>query len=303
MHGAAVTLEDSHCRLVIHPGRGGAIARFDWLGGEGTIPVFQPGRSPERPGVWGLGCNVLVPWSNRISGGGFIHEGVFHALDPNLPGEPYPNHGNAFDLEFRVVSRTDTQVQLVVDAEGPGPFRYRCALSYTLSEGTLSARLTLTNRAEIALPHGGGFHPWFVRTPETRLAFAARGVWSERTDHLPDAYHTLDTRPEFDFTGLRPLPAGWINSAFTGWDGSARIIWPERGLGLDMHARTPLTTLILYSPSADSDFVSIEPVSHSVDAHNRIGEGVAPPQILAPGEGLDLTVAFTPHRIVPAQTS
>ena len=32
----------------------------------------------------------MLPWSNRISGGGFEHAGRFHPIAPNRGGEPYP---------------------------------------------------------------------------------------------------------------------------------------------------------------------------------------------------------------------
>jgi aldose 1-epimerase len=55
--------------------------------------------------------------------------------------------------------------------------------------------------------------------------------------------------------------------------------------------------VILYSPSAAADYVCIEPVSHSVDAHNRTDAGTAPPQILAPGERLTASAAITPYAL------
>ena len=58
--------------------------------------------------------------------------------------------------------------------------------------------------------------------------------------------------------------------------------------------RPPLATAIVYSPSADAEFVCFEPVSHSVDAHNRSDPESAPPQVLAPGDLLVISMTISP---------
>lgn len=275
------------------PELGGAVSRYDVETTTGWQPVLLASASGGRSGPFALASNVLAPWSNRISGGGFSFEGRFHALAPN--DERYPNHGNAFSSVWDVAEASDSRAVLTLTSAGPGPFRYDARLTYGLEGQALRMSLALINRAEIALPYGGGFHPWFLRTPDARLEFIAAGVWSETPDHLPDRY--LEHDPDWDFSDAPRLPDRWLNNAFTGWTGTARIEWPSRKLAATIAADDPLRTLILYSPSGTADFISIEPVSHSVDAHNRTGRGVAPPQRLAPGETLTLTATITPEKL------
>ena len=78
--------------------------------------------------------------------------------------------------------------------------------------------------------------------------------------------------------------------AFTGWNGRATIIWEDRGLTLDLEAGSPLSTFILYSPSADARFFCFEPVSHVVDAHN-----------LPPGPEAHGLVVLTPDETLAAE--
>jgi aldose 1-epimerase len=186
---------------------------------------------------------------------------------------------------------------LTLRSDGPGPFRYDARLTYVLEGTALRMSLALVNRAGIALPYGGGFHPWFPRTPQTRLGFRAAGVWTETPGHLPDRYLEPAAHPGWDFAASPRLPDRWLNNAWTGWTGEARVEWPEHELAATITADEPLRTLILYSPSADADFISIEPVSHSVDAHNRSGPGVAAPRRLTPGETLTLTARISPERL------
>jgi aldose 1-epimerase len=279
------------------PEMGGAVARYDVdLAGEWR-PVLLASTDGGRSGPFALASNVLAPWSNRISGGGFSYGGQFHALEPNIAGEPYPNHGNAFVSAWDVAGASESQAVFTLHSDGPGPFRYDARLTYALDGAALRMSLSLTNRAAIALPYGGGFHPWFPRTPQTRLGFRAAGVWAETADHLPDRWLETAAHPDWDFAASPRLPHRWLNNAWTGWSGEARIDWPEHGLAATIAADAPLRTLIVYSPSAAAEFISIEPVSHSVDAHNRSGIGVAPPQRLEPEETLVLTATITPSRL------
>ena len=91
----------------------------------------------------------------------------------------------------------------------------------------------------------------------------------------------------------RPLPGSWINNGFVGWDGRARIAWPERGLGLEIEASDALGTYVLYSPSANADFFCFEPVSHAVDAFHLPGGPQAHGLVLMrPGDSFEIECRF-----------
>ena len=277
----------------IAPEAGGALARYEVKSAGTWWPVLLASADGGRSGAFALACNVLAPWSNRISGGGFSYDDRFHPLEPNIAGEPFPNHGNAFSSEWSVADADGTRAVLTLSSAGPGPFRYDARLQYTLEGRTLRMRLSLTNTADLPLPYGGGFHPWFPRTERTRLGFRAAGVWTETADHLPDRFLMLRDHPEWDFSTSPSLPQRLLNNAFTGWTGEALISWPERGFSASITADDPLRTLILFTPQ-NSSFISVEPVSHSVDAHNRDGPGVASPRRLTPGETLMMNAVIAP---------
>jgi aldose 1-epimerase len=294
---AVIVLSDGRGRAEVHPQMGAAIGRYDFTMPNGeVVPIFQTAPSTGRGGPFALGMNLLAPFSNRISGGGFAHEGQFHRLGRNGHG-PYPVHGNAFMLPWTVVAARENAVRLRLHSDGPGPFRYDAEVNYVLSDGTLNMRLAIVNRASGSLPYGAGFHPWFVRSPETRLAMATAGYWTETEDHLPHSYRRSAGDAELDFSSSRALPRGWLNTAFTGWNGEASLEWPDRALAVHISAPQPLRTVILYSLSATADFICVEPVSHSVDAHNRSEPGTARPQVLAPGATLVAATTITPHAL------
>ena len=113
-------LSDSRSRLVLLPESGGAIARFDAVVTGGVIPLLQP-----WDGTGKSGCQLLVPWSNRISGGGFEYDGRFYPIEPNVPNEAFPIHGDGFQKRWRLAGQTDTGAELVLDNGAIGP--YRCS--------------------------------------------------------------------------------------------------------------------------------------------------------------------------------
>jgi aldose 1-epimerase len=293
---AAVQLVAGPLTADIRPSLGGGVARFDVLREEKRVEVFRgcPEGETDDPGK--LGLYVLVPWSNRISGTGFTFGGVFHSLTPNIADEPCPIHGDGWLASWRVSHNDGRRLRLEHEAHALGPYRYDATLDYTLETNAMTIRLTATNRATLVLPFGLGFHPWLPRTPGTRLQVDAESVWLEDARHLPVKRVPVKSCPDWDFSSSRSLPAGWINNAFTGWNGRATIIWEDRGLTLDLEARSPLSTFILYSPSADAPFFCFEPVSHVVDAHNLSpGPEAHGLVVLVPGATLAAECRFRVH--------
>jgi aldose 1-epimerase len=287
-----IVLRDALAEARVSARLGAALTAYDFRLRGVPAPVFRPRRDGGSDNPFDLAMNLLAPWSNRISGGGFYHRGRFHALAPNLPGEPFPIHGNAFSAPWRVESQREDDATLALESAGPGPFRYRARVDYRLANGALNVSLFLESLAEAPLPYGLGLHPWLPRSPETLLCARCSRVVLENERHLPAGERPVFEREEWDFRTLRRLPRGWINNAFLDWDGQAEIRWPDRGLALEIAAEPPLTKFILYSPGAGADFFCFEPVTHPVDAHNQGGQGLVE---LARGEGFAFRCRFAPR--------
>lgn len=266
-----VTLAAGRLRAEVVPSVGGGLARFDRVDATRVLPVLRPWPEGGSGDPNRLASYPLVPWSNRISGGGFAFGGKFHALAANMAGEPCPIHGNGWTSPWQVEVADRTSVSLALASDGPGPYRYAATLAYRLDPEGLVMTLSVTNRAERTLPHGLGFHPWLPRTAATRLTAPATGVWLEGPGHLPSGTAPVALPEAWDFSAPRPLPAGWVNNGFAGWTGRARVEWPDRGLAIAITASSALSTYILYSPDETADFFCFEPVSHPVDAHNLPG--------------------------------
>ncbi len=271
-----IELRAGTARAQVAPDRGAALAGL-WAA---ERPVLRPLRAGQADNPFAYAMNVLAPFSNRISGAVPL-DGRRVSLAPNLAGEPYPIHGDAFQRAWRVADGSTSAVRLVIDEGAFGPFRYAARLDYRLEAGGLAVRLALRNTADATLPFGGGFHPWFPRDAATRIAFSAAGWWPEDDRHLPAGQHPAALPEDLRFDEPRLLPDGWINAGFAAWPGRARLLQGPAQVSVAIDA-PDLTTLIVYSPGTEADFVCVEPVSHPVDAHNLPGQpGLRP---LAPGE-------------------
>lgn len=292
----ARTIATAHARVDVSPQLGAAILRYDICRPQGLTPAFRPTGETVRD-VFDCAMNILTPWANRVSGGGFGFDGRFHALPSNWPGEKCPLHGDGFQAQWQVSAQGVDHISLVMESDGPGPFRYKAELAYKLEDAALVSDLRITNTAECRLPYGGGFHPWFPRHEDTSVQARAGSVWLEDAGHLPGAHLPLSRRPDLDFARARSLPDHWINNCFEGWDGAAQIIWPRLDFALDIEADPPLSFFHIYAPGGGTEFFCFEPVSHVVDAHNLASpQAHGGLQVLAPGENMNLRCRFSPGR-------
>ncbi|MBD9638634.1 aldose 1-epimerase [Ensifer sp. ENS07] len=284
-----IHVENSKVRLQLIPALGGGIGRLDVRHPSAEwIPVLRPWNGRVEDGPFELGCNVLVPFSNRISHGGFEHGGAFHPIPPNLAGQPFPIHGDGFQRCWRLLARNGETVELECDG-AIGPFRYRARQVFTLWPEKLDIKLTVHNMSGQPLPFGIGFHPWFPRNVGTRLQFSAAEVWLEDREHLPTGRRKLCEVPDWNFGDGRALPDQWINNAFGGWAGEAVIMQGDGAASVRISASDNLGYALLYTPNADADFFCFEPVSHPVDAHNLAGR----PGLRILEDGQELTGSMT----------
>ena len=179
-------INDGLVSVVVRPALGGGLARFDHIAHGERVPLFRPEPEHGPRQAFDLALQVLVPWSNRVSGGGFSFHHKRYRLDPNLAGEPYPIHGNGFSLPWEVVEQQtrehDTAPQFR-RARAIPLFRGHCPTALLTARSLCRSRAK--NTGDLALPFGLGFHLWIVRTPLTMLQASAQLVWLWTKQHLP----------------------------------------------------------------------------------------------------------------------
>lgn len=286
-----VTLQNEHLHAQVLPAIGGGLARLDALAGghqRALLRACQVLDGAPDPTPSQLACFALVPWSNRIKGGGFRFQGRRIDVAPNRAGEPCPIHGEGWQQRWEVAARSPTGVELTLDRRQHAPFSYVASLAYRLAGPVLEVRLEVGNYGQSVLPFGLGLHPWLPRTRDVLLRACASGTWQRGDDGLPTT--AIAIPDDWNFSRLRALPDRAIDNVFSGWDGVADIVWTDTGQRLQISA--DMAYYIVYTRPA-VDFFCFEPVDHMINAHNLEGgparHGLT---LLAPGRSLVRTVRF-----------
>jgi aldose 1-epimerase len=235
-----------------------------------------------------LSCFPLVPFGNRVEFNQFERLGKTYRFTPNS-NDPLYLHGDGWMGTWAVREMEGDRITLSL-RQPPGdgtPYAYSAEQTLSVSGARLSLSLSVQNEGDEALPFGLGQHPFFLRTPQVRVEAQVSGYWTERVGHLPDAR----TAPLAD---LDPrvgayLPDRFINNALDGWDGVARIHWPERGVSAMMTARDH-SVAMLYAPSPEADFFCWEPMTHLPNGHHQREFGGL--RLLEPGEAMQSNVTI-----------
>lgn len=287
-----VVLTSPSLRLHLEPAWGAGIVRFDWIENGSCVPLMRA-YEPDTlsfgvPDPNRLACYPLVPWSNRISNGGFFIDGARIEVPRNRDDEPWPIHGTGWQRAWQVEYCSDSAARLVLDEIGSGPHRYRATLHYTLRDNVFDVALGATNRGDTPLPFGLGLHPFFLRHDGVLLTAPASGVWLN-DGHTPLPASRATVPPVWNFAHEADLPEG-LNHGFEGWTGRAVIRWPHRGLRLELAADAD--RYVVYTP-AQEGFFCFEPVDHSIDAMNLPGGALTNGMtLLAPEASLQRRFSF-----------
>jgi aldose 1-epimerase len=292
-----ITLDSANQRLQLAPGMGGSVTAWEWKSGAqepgqgpaSSVPLFRPWNG-ETEDLYTTACFPLVPWSNRITGGGFEHEGTFYPVANNRENENYPIHGDGWLQAWEVADQQQDRVKLTIESKNfaGNPYHYRSTQTFSLLPDGLQIDLTVTHMGDGSLPYGLGLHPYFLRNKETRFMSRAEGVWLSGDDPIPTGY--ANSLPEtWDYNKPAPLEGPLIDNCFNGWNGKAVIEYPDRGLVLTMVMPDCNGYSLMYRPPG-LDYFCFEPITHPIDAfHMPERPGLA---VLGHGESLALRARF-----------
>ncbi len=256
-----LVLETADAIVEIVPRIGGSLSAFDLKRSGERVPILR-----RWTGEWenprALASGPMLPWFNRIPGGGFTFGGRFYPIAKNDPLDEFPLHGDGWSAPWEVTSHDSTRATLRLRSRAIPPFDYEATQAISLAGATLDMTLTVKHLGAEPLPYGLGQHPWFVRTPATRLHAPATGVWSAQPPQFPANMKTDPLPEKWDFRKPHALPPDLIDNGFAGWNGRARIDWPDRGVAVDVEADSGARFYQIYSPDGNAPFFCFEPVTH-----------------------------------------
>ncbi|WP_332778189.1 aldose 1-epimerase [Polaromonas sp.] len=267
-----VWLHHAGQHLGLVPSLGGSVAAWQLDRPQGRVDVWRPWDGV-TPDLYQLASFPMVPWSNRISGGGFTHDERFHPMRPNRVGEPYPIHGDGWLQSWQITQPgADTLVMTLESRRFAGnPHDYEAVQTFRLVDGGLDQTLQVRHLGKEPLPYGLGVHPWFPRAAATRITAPVQGVWLCGKDPLPVA-HTHDFPTGWNLNEGVQAHGPLIDNGYTGWGGKACIAWPELGLQLtatmpdfDRDGGAAQHFCLIYRPPQGSAFC-FEPITQPIDA-------------------------------------
>ncbi|MEQ1534792.1 MAG: aldose 1-epimerase [Burkholderiaceae bacterium] len=303
-HQSSTANQKQTQRLGLVPAMGGSVAAWtlDRTGFQ-FFDLFRPWDGADHAGDplrIVRASYPLAPWSNRISGGGFSVGEKFHHVTPNAAGMPYPIHGDAWQQPWQVTQQDAASLEMTLESSqcNGNPHHYRAVQSFKLVDGGMNQTLTVTHMGDTALPYGLGLHPWLPRNELTTLQAKVSGAWLSHADCLPKE-HTTDFPPSWDLNAGISAAGNLIDNCFTGWDGTARVTWPDQVLQLTLSQSSVNTEVSthLASPNyllvfrkATGDHFCLEPVSHPIDAFHQAGQPGL--QVLEKGESLSFGVSW-----------
>ena len=292
-------LATPNARVRLAPHVGGAIASFTFRGEPVLRETAQAALAAGD--VRATACYPLVPYSNRIRGARLRYGDRTFALARNFGMHPHAIHGVGWQHPWSVVeaSLRHAQVVLVHQANGDDaaawPWPFRATQTFRLTEDgdaravRLLTTLTIENMGCEPFPFGLGWHPFFVRDADTRIAFRAERVWRNDATQLPRRLVAIPRT--WDFARARELDDSGLDNVFVGWAGAASIHQPSTATFTTLDADRACSRLVVYAP-ARAPFVALEPVSHDTDAFNRAVDGAADTgmRVLPPGVAFSCTM-------------
>ena len=282
-----ITLTAHRFRCEISPGLGSCIAGL-WFD---DLPVLRSPGAQALVSARQSGSYPLVPFSNRVGHATLAWQGTQHPLVKNFGSEPHSIHGVGWMRPWELIEATDRFALLNYQhkPDGAWPFAFDSTQAFRLSDHALEMSLSITNQASSATPVGLGWHPYFVKRANSRLAFQATGRWEMDALKLPTHRSTS--------SGITAVCAGLdVDHCFDGWSGVLDLQDDQ----LRTRMTSNMTRLVVFTNAAQ-DCIAIEPVSHVNNAINLMAQGVASAealgvQVLQPGESMtrEMTIQIEP---------
>ena len=276
-----IELHHAGWRLLVDPGLGGSVLGL-WLGG---TPVLRP--TPESAAHAGESAAYpLVPYSNRIGQGQMDWRGEHFNLRNGFNDEVHALHGVGFMRPWTVVDHQAgvLVLRLVHQPDGFWPFAFEAEQRFELGADGLVLTLSARNTDTRPQPMGLGWHPYFVRRPDSALDLPVHTQWLAGEDVLPRMPQAVP--------GVRGAVADMrLDHCFDGEGSAARLTDGELDLTLEADSRY----WVVYTPM-DAAFFCVEPVTHlnnAVQQAEPLTHGLVE---LRSGEGLGLRIRLMARR-------
>lgn len=276
-----ITLHHKDMTACVAPFLGANVFAFAKAG----VPILRAPASLDalRAAPVLYGTPLLFP-ANRTADGTFFFEDVRYTLPINEPARNNNLHGALCTASFTVTSQSDDSVTCFFENKDRAiyPFCFSFTMRATLQDDGLHQHFIIRNTDTRRLPFTFGLH----------TAFCFAGTFS-----VPiKAFEEVDDRyiPTGALRPLSPREAGFaeghsrdaerISGFFTASGDTAMID------GTCYRVSEHFDRFVLFQPTADADFLCVEPLAGNVNGLARQGEH----RVLSPGECAEFKTAILP---------
>jgi aldose 1-epimerase len=255
----------------------------------------QPGRS---------GIPFLAPWGNRLDQQAFWANGKKYQFDMQLGNVrgANPIHGLISSSPWRVTEAAADQRSAHVtsrlefwkypDLMAQWPFAHEYEMTYSLADGVLEVRITITNLSTEPMPVAVAFHPYY------KIPDVPRDEW---TGHIPARLHVetdkgLIATGEFkpmDLPDPFPLKGRTLDDGFTNLvrdaDGRAHFWIESGGKKIEAMFGPKYPVAVVWEPNdgkgQPQEFICFEPMAGITNAINLNHDGKYPDLQTVPAGG------------------
>ncbi len=248
--------------MVLLPELGGSVGSVAWHGRQ-MLRAASPGRTPSSP--LETAAFPMVPFSGRIAYGRFRWDGLPVQLAANFPPEPHAIHGQGWRSAWSVREAGADRAVLEWEQSGcdwPWPFMAR--QSFLVEPDGIGLDLSIRNTGTSGMPAGLGWHPYFPAAGAV-LQADVDAIWSPGPCGLPVLPGPMP--PASDLRMAKAVTDLDLDTPFRAAKASARLGWPDAGVGIRMTSSPELGHLVVFTPPGE-DFFCVEPASHVPNAHN-----------------------------------
>ena len=276
-----LVLQHQQTRLTLDPRRGGVIRELRWRDWD----ILRPTPAGAGDDPFDTACFAMVPFVNRVANGRFTFDGQAVRLARNWSKDPHPIHGDGWRSPWVVTAAAQGQATLKFEGgANEWPWRYSCEQRFELAPDGVSIELSIRNLSRTPMPAMLGLHPYFPDAGRARMEAQLPRVWLADSAALP--VQEVATPADWSFTPGRAVQGVALDHGFSGWNGIARLSWPDHRVTV---STSDCQFLHIYTPSG-RDFFCVEP---QTAAPGALGRNSGEASIVAPGERLAIRVRFS----------
>ncbi|MEI7025364.1 aldose 1-epimerase [Paenibacillus sp. y28] len=252
-----------------------------------------------------FGTPILMP-PNRIRGGHFEFAGRAYRFEP-LNQFGHHSHGLFRNRPWQVTETGENGASCYMtcelhtasfpDIQHVYPHDLHLSLTYELEGGTLTHRLTVTNRGQEAAPFGYGLHTWFMLDGEPEawtLQLPSEQIWELDAHHIPTGIrHPLGDLEQLNAPGGLSLKGLDLDTVFQIGAASRTATLSRGSLELRYTASDLFKQWVIYTKGTADQYICLEPYTWVTNAPNlNDSPDVTGFRAIEAGESLQLDVSL-----------